>query len=274
MENESSTSPAALTGAGNVTNSGGSAAVLTVANAADATFDGIIADGASTTALVKNSGGTLTLTNANTFTGGTSISAGVLRVIDGAGNTNADAALGVATAGVAIENGATLQAGGDLATTLRTITLGTGGGIIDTNGSTVNLGAGSAVTGTALTKSGTGTLRVAGTQTYATLTASAGTTNLKSALGTGASTLNADAIVNIGTSQTLAAINIGAGGVATLDSALPSPAPEFGEAGGFASAVGDAASVAAVPEPGSLSLLLLGIPVLLRRSVRKTCLTK
>ena len=48
-------------------------------------------------------------------------------------------------------------------------------------------------------------------------------------VGNGGSTLNADAIVNIGTSQTLAALNIGAGAVVTLDSTLPSPAPAFGD---------------------------------------------
>ena len=114
---------------------------------------------------------------------------------------NGDGALGLSPAGVEIDNNAILQASANVTTTERTITLGNGGGRIDTNGFTVNLDAGSHIVETApgaLTKIGNGTLRIAGVQTYTTLTASAGTTNLKSALGTGTSILNANAIVNIG----------------------------------------------------------------------------
>lgn len=247
---------------GIVTNNQGTPSTLTVGTSnASTTFSGALADGASKVGLTKVGAGTLTLSGANAHSGGTVISAGVLSVIDGAGNTNADTALGIATAGVTIDTGAMLRAGGNLATTMRTITLGTGGGIIDTNGYTVNIGAGSTVTGTSLTKTG------AGTQTYTTLTASAGTTHLESALGTGTSTLNADAIVNIGTSQTLAALNIGAGGMVTFGSA-PAPSPAFGEADPLAAQFGAQPSAASVPEPGTLSLLLPGILGLLRRPRR------
>ena len=114
----------------------------------------------------------------------------------------------------------------------------------------------------ALTKLGAGALRLAGVQTYSILNANEGTTNLKSALGTGGSTLNANASVNIGADQTLAALNIGDGAVVTLDSALAAPTPgapldaEFG-----ADTVGSSAQ--AVPEPGSAALLLGGMLTLL-----------
>ena len=114
---------------------------------------------AGTFGLSKTTGGTVTLTGANTFSGGTTISSGIL-------NVNGDAALGNAAGAVTISNGATLQAGGTLTTAARTITIGTGGGIIDTNGNSVNLNAGSVVTGTTLTKTGAGTLTLSGTNTY------------------------------------------------------------------------------------------------------------
>ena len=120
----------------------------------------------------------------------------------------------------------------------------------------------------ALTKLGAGALRLAGTQTYTTLNANGGTTNLKSALGTGSSTLNANAVVNIGTSQNLAALNIGAGAVVTLNSALAAPTPGATFDAQFdADAVGS--SVQAVPEPGSAALLLGGMLALVAATPRR-----
>ena len=73
----------------------------------------------------------------------------------------------------------------------------------------------------------------------------AGVTNLNSALGTGTSTLQANAQVNINASQTLAALVIGDGVEVT-----------FGDGLAF---VGEPEKFApAVPEPGSLALLLAG----------------
>ena len=114
--------------------------------------------------------------------------------------------------------------------------------MIDTNGNTVNLNAGSTVTGTTLTKTGAGTLNLAGTQTYATLTTSAGTTNVNSALGTGTSVVNANATTNFSVSQTLGALNSGT---------MPL-APLAGFSGGSGPGVG------VEPEPGSMGLLLIG----------------
>ena len=142
-----------------------------------------------------------------------------------------------------------------------------------------------AISGTGgIVKSGFGTLTLTGTQAYATLTTNGGTTNLDDILGTGASTLNANATTNISVSQTLAALNIGAGAVVTLESGpgaaafgsepdkattdplsllmTSSSAPDLlPEIDG--SLDGGAAFFAAVPEPGTASALLIGLGSLL-----------
>ena len=87
-----------------------------------------------------------------------------------------------------------------------------------------------------LTKDGSDTLRLTGIQDYSTLSTNGGTTNLEVMLGTGSSTLKADAATNINISQTLAALNIGANGVVTLRGVIAPFAAdsEFGdEAGPF-----------------------------------------
>ena len=102
---------------------------------------------------------------------------------------------------------------------------------------------------TSLTKTGAGTLVLSGTLSFAVLNMNAGTTDLDSALTN--ATINANGgTVNSHTSQTLAELNIGATGVVALGASAP-PAPAFAEemAG---------AATQAVPEPGSLNLLLVG----------------
>ncbi len=199
--------------------------------------------------LLKTNAGTLTLTGVNTHADGTTITGGIL-------NANADAALGAAAGPVTISGGAVLQAGGAISTTARTVTLGAGGGRIDTNGNAVTLGIGSTVTGTSLTKVGTGTLTLAGTQTYDTLTTSAGRTDLTSALGTGTSTINSNAETNTSVSQTLTALNIGDGAVFSLGALPPAPAPGLAFEPAFANFEAAVSSAAAVPEPGATALLL------------------
>ncbi len=114
------------------------------------------------------------------------------------------------------------------------------------------------ITNGTLTKAGAGTLNLTGPQTYATLNANGGVTNLNSALGTGTSTLNANAAVNIKASQTLAALTIANGVVVTFGDGLPF----IGEAEKFA-------APALVPEPGAFGLLLVGAAGFLGRWRRR-----
>jgi autotransporter-associated beta strand protein len=123
-----------LTGGGTVTNSGMADARLTAGGDNSSTaFSGVIKNGATNkTALTKVGTGTLTLTGANTYTGGTTINAGTL-----AGNTTSLRG--------DILNNATL--------TFNEVAAGTYGGVISGSG--------------ALIKTGASNLTLTGTNTYA-----------------------------------------------------------------------------------------------------------
>lgn len=229
--------------------------------------------------LTKLGAGALTLTAANSYDGATTVSGGTLGITNGS-------ALGTAAAGTTVASGATLALSGGIAVGAEAVSVnGTGvggnGAIRSTAGSnslagavtlagssTVQVDAGGltlsgAINGgaNALTKTGGGLLTISGTQTYATLNANAGVTNVNSALGTGTSTLNANSTVNISTSQTLAALNIGAGATVTFGNGLPF-------AGGPEKLAGLGGGAAVVPEPGSVGLLLVGAAGLLARRRR------
>jgi autotransporter-associated beta strand protein len=121
------------------------------------------------------------------------------------------------------------------------------------------------ITGTGiLEKAGAGTLALTGIVDVSTVTVNDGTLNLHVAAGTGTSTINANDAVNLGTDQTLAALNIGASGVVTVG-ALPPPSPGEPLAAFAAPAV---ENVAPVPEPGAAALLLTGFAMFLRRRRR------
>jgi fibronectin-binding autotransporter adhesin len=152
--------------------------------------------------IFKNGTGTLVLTGMNTYSGGTFINGGVLRV-------GADANLGSASGQLNL-GGATLQFGGafDLSAT-RPINFSSGGGIFDTNGfnSTITQG----ITGTGgLTKAGAGVLTLNGNSTYSGATVVDGGTLLVNGSIRNGVTVNSGGA--IGGSGTIGGLSVGNGG--------------------------------------------------------------
>lgn len=94
------------------------ASTLTVNNSEDNVFSGVIENGAGL-ALVKDGAGTLTLGNANTYAGGTTITEGILV----AGNENALGTGNVTINGGELQLGGNLTLGGDLIMTSGTMDL-------------------------------------------------------------------------------------------------------------------------------------------------------
>ena len=139
-------------------------------------------DGAGS--ITKIGAGTLTLANANTYTGGTTVSGGLIRF---------SAASNFGTGSITLDGGG-LKWGGGASTDIspRLNPLGAGGATFDTNGNDVTLG--TALSGGGLAKSGVGmlTLTAANTYTGAT-TISAGILQVGdgASLGTGDVTDNA-----------------------------------------------------------------------------------
>ncbi|KQZ73892.1 hypothetical protein ASE06_16385 [Sphingopyxis sp. Root214] len=140
------------------------------------------------TKLVKTDLGTLVLTGANSYSGGTAINGGTLRIAS-------DANLGAGAGGLDF-NGGTLNTTANI-TTSRAVTL-TGAGSVLTNAGTVLTLAGSVAGGGRLTKSGAGTLLLTGDAMH-----SGGTTIAAGALqiGDGGTTgsIAGDIVVNAGT---------------------------------------------------------------------------
>jgi fibronectin-binding autotransporter adhesin len=136
-------------------NTGGG--TLNVASGTTLTDNGLIADGNGAGALTKTGTGTLVLTGAKTYSGGTAINGGVVQV-------SADNNLGAATGGLSF-NGGTLS---DTATfsSSRPMTFNAGGGTIDVaTGQTLTLTG--ATTGSGgLNKIDVGTLVLAGASNY------------------------------------------------------------------------------------------------------------
>ncbi len=164
------------------------AATLTVGNNnTNTTFAGLIADGSATLSLIKVGAGALSLAGSNTYSGGTTITGGIL-------NINADAALGNSAGGITFNGsgaGGTLQlaagfAGTSLASTQTITVVANDSGTIDTNGNGTSAApiiySGSlAVSGT-FTKAGSGVFSLNTTPTLgsgATLAAAGGTFRLK-----------------------------------------------------------------------------------------------
>ena len=144
-----------ITFANAITLAAGGGTIDTLGNAS--VFSGVISGAGG---LTNASTGTLALTGANTYLGGTFLSSGTL-------NVARDTALGAAAGGLTF-NGGTLQLAADMASA-RAITL-TGAGAFDTNSKNLTLtgvisGAGG------FTKLGAGILTLTGANTYAGATA-------------------------------------------------------------------------------------------------------
>jgi hypothetical protein len=144
-------------------------------------------------------------------------------------------------------NGGTLRSTGTSVSlgVNRALAIGAGGATFDvTAGNELTLSGAITGPGSVLFKTGLGTL------------------SLETAVGTGMDTVNASAgTTNIGVSQTLAALNIAAGAVVILDDSAPAP-------GAMASAT------QAIPEPGSLSMLLAGFLALISYGSARNRLTE
>jgi fibronectin-binding autotransporter adhesin len=107
--------------------------------------------------LNMNGSGTTILTGTNTYTGGTNLNSGILRV-------SSNANLGGSTGGLNF-NGGTLQLSASITNLTRAITLGSGGGTIDTgNFSLTDTGNLSGTGG--LVKLGSGTMTLSGVASY------------------------------------------------------------------------------------------------------------
>ena len=120
------------------------------------TISGVISDGGSSM-LVKAGTGTLTLTGANTYAGGTTINGGLINFTTGAN-------LGTGTVNL---NGGGLQwaTGNTTDISSRLAPLGAGGATIDTNGNAVRFATGLTGSG-GLTKNGGGALFLLANNTY------------------------------------------------------------------------------------------------------------
>ncbi len=190
---------------------------LTIGGAGDTTISSIIATGANT--LTKDGSGTLTLSGANTYSGGTTITAGTL-------NINNAAALGGAAgvftiAGGAIDNtsGGAITLSNNNAqawdadftfTGANALNLGTGAVTLGGNREvTVNantLTVGGAIGGAhSLTKAGAGTLTLDSVNTYTGSTiVNSGTLNLNEGLTISSLVFSGDGTVNLAADKNIA----------------------------------------------------------------------
>ena len=229
------------------------------------TYSGAIGNGAAGMTLTKTGAGTQILSGTNTYTGATTLSAGTL-------SAGVSANLGDAASNL-VFNGGTLQITG---TTLTNFS-GIGHTVSFNAGQTVGLDIDNAAniftvdqvldqTAGGFTKLGAGTADLNLNNTYTgTTNVNAGTLNVNGTLGAGANAVNVNAGAKLkfgSVSQTLGSLTIGAGATVTFTSGLASGAFS---GGGKTPSFGGAT---AVPEPGTLGMLLVGALGVLNRRRR------
>ena len=173
---------------------GGSALGIDTSNASGAfTYNTVIADtnaGANSIGLHKLGTGTLEITGANTYTGKTTISGGALSI-------SADDNLGTAPGGPVGDqltlDGGTLRITADATLAAnRGITIGSGGGTIETAAATITTVSSVFTGGGVLTKTGEGTVLLMGVNT------NTGTTNINAGTLGGTATVGGGLNVNAG----------------------------------------------------------------------------
>ncbi|MDP1966386.1 MAG: autotransporter domain-containing protein, partial [Reyranella sp.] len=146
-----------LQGNGTVNIAPGAGVTQTISNAiADQTGSGGTGGNAGAGAIAKSGAGTLVLSAANTFTGGTTVTGGLVNFA--AANNFGSGSVALNGGGLQWATGTTTDISSQLAA------LGAGGGTFDTNGNNVSFG--TALNGGALTKTGSGTLTFTTTNTY------------------------------------------------------------------------------------------------------------
>ena len=220
----------ALSGSGTITSTASGTIGLTTNSGTNTTFSGTYLVGSSTSdSLTKQGSGTLTLSGANTFNGGTTISAGTLQV----GNATA---LGANGSAVSVTSGAVLDLNGTTMTNTNALTLNgtgiaSGGALINSSATTgtyaglITLGsASSIVAGTGnITISNAGTITGAG---FGLTIGGSANTSIASLIGTGAGTLtkvgtgtltlsNAGNTYNGGTNINAGMLNFASGSLGT-----------------------------------------------------------
>ena len=249
-----------------------SSPTLTINNTANFIFTGLIrTQSGGALLLVKNGPGTQEVRNVPAQTN----NFGALTINAGRMTFNYSGATGAIVAGtIAVSAGG--QLGLDGAWTLTRPVSGAGTVIkLGSGAVTIN----SAQTYATLITQGSGSLTLATSLPNAAITNTSGTLNLNAnAVG---STLAANAVTNVNSSQTLIAVTIGAGGLVRLSNVAPGlpEAGAFSEEERFADDAGSLEDMSrgdllavtrgeAVPETGTLGLLAGGVLELLRRRKR------
>jgi autotransporter-associated beta strand protein len=202
------------------------------------------ADGSSTTfagsingtgGFGKNSTGTLTLTGANSYTGATTITNGTL-ALSGSGSLSSSTAVSDTFNGTSsfdISQSTGNQTIGSLATTYatdsvylggNTLTVGGNNGVTTVTGA-IKDGGIAGGTGGSLVKTGTGTMTLAGANSYTGgTTINAGTILLSNAtaLGTGSVTVNTNGVLSLGSQTISNAVTINGTGISSAGALINS----------------------------------------------------